>query len=284
MEPVIGKDKNSTAVLITCFNRKVRTVNCIKSLLSIDDRLDIYLVDDGSYDGTSDEIYFRFPNVNIIKGDGDLYWNRGMHLAWSNALKNNYDFFLWLNDDVLLYEFALDELRECSKLNNDCAIICGLVENAGSTKTIYGGFDRNKDLVEVNGFMNEINLMHGNVVLVPRFVCQSIGILDKFFKHDLGDIDYGLRAQKKGINIFSSRRAIAEGEINKICRVRLNQTTILKRFKRLYSPLGSPPVIDFYFRSRHKGISNALANFIFLHFINLIPDRINKILFKNKYT
>ena len=44
------------AVLITCFNRIDKTINCLDSLYnskSIDDYLiDVYLVDDGSTDGT----------------------------------------------------------------------------------------------------------------------------------------------------------------------------------------------------------------------------------------
>ena len=40
-----------------------------------------------------------FPQVHIIKGDGNLFWNRGMYMAWQAAIKEkDYDFYLWLND------------------------------------------------------------------------------------------------------------------------------------------------------------------------------------------
>jgi hypothetical protein len=33
--------------------------------------------------------------VHVIEGSGNLYWNRGMHLAWSEAVKSNkhFDYF-----------------------------------------------------------------------------------------------------------------------------------------------------------------------------------------------
>ena len=65
--------------------------------------LDIYLVDDGSNDGTNESVSKLFPMVNIILGDGTLFWNKGMRLAWKTAAeKQDYEFYLWLNDDVLL--------------------------------------------------------------------------------------------------------------------------------------------------------------------------------------
>ena len=56
--------------------------------------LKVFLVDDGSTDGTSQAIKEKFPQVNII--NGNLYWSRGMHIAWEKAIIDdlNYDFYL----------------------------------------------------------------------------------------------------------------------------------------------------------------------------------------------
>lgn len=126
--------------------------------------------------------------------------------------------------------------------------------------------------------------MNGNVVLIPKSFYEVLGNLDPAFHHDLGDVDYGLRAKKNGVGVFTSRTAVASGEKNHFCRVRLNHSNLLNRFKKLYSPLGSPPLIDFYFRKKHFGLLNATLNFIYLHFINVIPDKIIEKLFGNKYT
>jgi len=98
----------SIAVLITCHNRLEKTKACIhsfyNSILPENYLFDIFLVDDGSTDGTSETIKKEFEQVNVIQGNGNLYWAGGMRLAWQTALqKQKFDAFLLLNDDVILH-------------------------------------------------------------------------------------------------------------------------------------------------------------------------------------
>ncbi|NEU10253.1 glycosyltransferase family 2 protein [Flavihumibacter sp. R14] len=271
------------AVLLTCFNRRESSLKCIKQLLHFNQDVDIFLVDDNSSDGTSKAISDQYPQVNLIKGTGNLFWTRGMYLAWENATKD-YNYYLWLNDDVVLYENCFKELFECVKLTNDMALISGVIETAEKNRILYGGTDENKKLITPNGKLNPITNMNGNVVLIPKYVYNKLGKLDPKLHHDLGDVDYGLRAKANGIGVFTTRIAIASGEKNDFCRVRLNNSSLFQRFKKLYSPLGSNPLIDFYFRKKHFGFSNAALNFLFLHFINIVPDKIMLKLFGEKYT
>jgi hypothetical protein len=125
--------------------------------------------------------------------------------------------------------------------------------------------------------------MNGNVVLVPKYVFKQLGNLDPKFHHDLGDVDYGLRALKNGIRVCTTRKTIACGTPNPISRMRLNNVSISERFQRLYSPLGSNPWINFHFRKRHKGLINASIYFIFQHVLNTIPDSVNTLVFKQRY-
>lgn len=271
------------AVLLTCFNRKEKTINCLNELFKLKSNLDVYLVDDGSTDGTNEAVLKQFPQVNLIKGTGNLFWNKGMNLAWEHAAKNDYDYYLWLNDDVIIYENCFDELFSCAELTENKAIISGIIETSDKKDTLYGGYDSNKNLIKPNGELNSIRNMNGNVVIVPKKVYKVLGNLDVHYHHDLGDVDYGLRAQNKGIGVYTTRIAIASGDKNDICRVRQNNTTILKRFKKLYSPLGANPKIIFYYRNKYFGFINAVFYFAFLHFINIIPDKLNKLIFGNRY-
>ena len=99
------------AVLLTVFNRKDKTLECLKRLYSqlpINGyQVDVYLTDDGCTDGTSEAVASQFPEVHIIQGSGNLYWNRGMYAAWREAAKNDYDYYLWLNDDTYVYSNML---------------------------------------------------------------------------------------------------------------------------------------------------------------------------------
>lgn len=274
---------NNLAVLMTCFNRKENTVRCIKRLYEITTNVDIYLVDDNSTDGTYESVQKIFPNVNLLKGTGDLYWSRGMRFAWENARKKNYQFYLWLNDDVVLYHNCLAEIFECSSIKEHKAIIAGIIEDEHKNEILYGGKCANKELLNPDGNINPIVYLNGNFVLIPDIVFQALGNIDHKFHHDLGDADYGLSAIRNKIGVFTTRCAVGYGFKNPICRVRKNGTGIKQRFKKLYSPLGSPPFINFYYRRKHFGIINATVYYIFLHFLNVIPDSLNRLLFGSKY-
>lgn len=125
--------------------------------------------------------------------------------------------------------------------------------------------------------------MNGNVVLVPRGVFEVLGNLDPVLHHDLGDVDYGYRAARAGIPVYTTRTVVGSCDRNEICRVRQENSTVSRRFKRLYSPLGSNPRINFYFRRKHHGLMNAVLYYAHLHVINLLPDKIIRLAFGARY-
>lgn len=273
---------NNIAVLLTCHNRRETTRTCLKRLFEIRSDLDVFCVDDGSNDGTAQMIANEFPQVELIAGDGNLFWSRGMRLAWVTARKKKeYDYYFWLNDDLELYANAFDELLECSRLVKGQAVITGLVEEKTSHKVIYGGSDAAKRMIAANGELNEVTFLNGNFVIVPRYVFDKIGFLDERFHHDLGDVDYGLTAKEQGMEVYTSRCYIGGTDValrSKHMRIRLDNANVFKRFKRLYSPLGSNPFITFYFKRKHQGLMNALTFFVYVHIINLLPDAVwNKV-------
>lgn len=272
------------AAILTVHNRKEKTLNCLSRLISICPEVDIYLTDDGSTDGTSEEIKARFPKVSIQKGDGHLFWNRGMLLSWEVARKENYDYYLWLNDDTLLYPNFLEELFACQQMISKPCIVSGLIEDLETKKIIYGGSSEQKVLISSSTTPQRIHSLNGNVVLIPKEVVDTIGILDPRLHHDLGDVDYGFRCKQAGFGVYSTRKAVAAGWINDYCRIRKWGTTISKRFKRLYSPLGSPPAITFYFRKKHFGVIHAISFLLYIFTLNVLPDSIVKYCFGKRYS
>lgn len=271
------------AAILTCFNRKDKTDKCLNSLFRIIPDCDAYVTDDNSTDGTTEMICKKYPQTTIIKGTGRLFWSRGMYTAWKEALKEKYDYYLWLNDDVELYPFFWEELMLCNQLGTHKCIVTGLIETFDKTEILYGGTDAYKRLLGESEQPQEVTNMNGNVVLVPQSVVDEIGIIDPVFHHDLGDIDYGLTAIKHNIKVLTTRRAVAAGDKNHFCRVRKWGTTLRQRLKKLHSPLGSPPYINFYFRKKHYGIANATIYFLYLYAINFMPDWMVENIWGNAY-
>ena len=193
----------SIAVLLTVFNRKEKTLQCLGNLykqLPIQGySIDIYLTNDGCTDGTPEAIAQKFPEVEIIHSKGNLFWNRGMYTAWEEATKRKeYDYYLWLNDDTFIYPDSISRLLNDSISVKDEAIICGATCSEKDGKPTYGGRNNN-GIIPPNGSLQICQHFNGNVVLIPRYVYQRIGNLDYTYSHALGDFDYGLRAEKLGI-------------------------------------------------------------------------------------
>jgi GT2 family glycosyltransferase len=101
------------AILMTCFNRRDVTLLCLQKLFEqIDiEKVEIYLVDDASSDGTQKAVRQNFPTVHLLGGNGRLFWNGGMRIAFAAAMERGFDAYLWLNDDSLLYPDAFKIFR-----------------------------------------------------------------------------------------------------------------------------------------------------------------------------
>lgn len=202
------------AVLMTCHNRVEKTTACLKALYAqkTDKNINyhIFLVDDGSTDGTADAVRKKYPDATIILGDGSLFWNRGMHLAFQAALKSKCDYFLWLNDDTFLYEDAIDTMlsvyEELKQKGRDKSIVAASTKDPETGAFSYGGYRLRKNvlnpldlyLVEPENTAVPVVTFCGNCVLIPMAVADVVGNMDPEYQHRWGDVDYGLRARKKG--------------------------------------------------------------------------------------
>lgn len=223
MQPV------NLAVLLTCFNRKQKTLACLEALfnqeLPADVSLTTYLVDDASTDGTREAVHQSYPQVKIFPGNGNLFWNGGMRLAFSEAMKDDPDYYLWLNDDTILYPETISQLLATSyqlaQQGETNAVVSGSTCDPHTGQTTYGGVVRSNPfhpfryrLLEPTQAAQPCDTMHGNCVLIPRSVVQAIGNLDPTFFHYAADWDYGLRARQKGCTVWIAPGHLATCSLN----------------------------------------------------------------------
>ncbi|MBD2773264.1 glycosyltransferase family 2 protein [Iningainema tapete] len=205
------------AVIMTCHNRRAKTLTCLEALykqeLPSDVESQVYLVDDGSTDGTKEAVRACYPAVKVLLGNGNLFWNGGMRLAFASAIKSDYDYYLWLNDDTLLYPNALNTLLKTSRLLIDQgyerAIVIGSTQDPETGVFTYGGMVRKSRWhplqfapLEPSEEAKPCLTMNGNCVLIPRSVVKAVSNLDEAFTHSIGDIDYGLRSQQQGCSVW----------------------------------------------------------------------------------
>ncbi len=201
-----------TAVVIATRNRVRVTRDFLDSLatqqgLGRQCILQVYACDDGSIDGTAELLEAR-SNINVVRGDGSLYWGGAMHLAMSRAIEDKPDYILWANDDITLLPSAIKRMLDDSKsIPSTPCIVAGTLLGTNGEVT-YGGYTRRpgwRIYLKRAPCGTRIDAFNGNLVLIPRDVYSKLGPNDPLLPHTLGDIEYGLRnIASGGVNISSS--------------------------------------------------------------------------------
>lgn len=236
------------AVLLTTYNRREKTVACLKSLraqtLPANVRLQVFLTDDASKDGTPEAVRSIYPDAYIFHGNGSLYWAGGMRNTWREAMKHNPDGYLLLNDDTVLKPQAVAVLiNQC--MDGQKPVIClGSTCDAQSGEISYGGWKlrRKGYWKSTRTYSDKLYLDcdfgNANIMLVPRSVVEKIGILSDHFTHSLADYDYTLNAKKAGIAVRVAPGFLGHCTDDHGNNWKGTNTTLRERLQYLKSPKG----------------------------------------------
>lgn len=215
------------AVILTCFNRKDKTLSCLTGLFNAQDTynagidnqvyIEVFLTDDGCTDGTADEVSKTFPEkkIHILKSAGNLFWARGMCYAWKEAMKRHteWDYYLLLNDDTAMNGCCFSELfstiEYCTENYGMQGVISGLTcDSKDSSIITYGGdvilnkLNGNSVRLGRSSHPQLVDITNANILLVPRSVVDKIGIFYDGYKHGWADNDYSLLARRKNIPVL----------------------------------------------------------------------------------
>ena len=247
------------AVLMTCFNRKGKTIACLSSLeqshsmAKSDIDIEIFLTDDGCTDGTSEAINklnLKFP-IFIQKGDGQLFWNGGMIVAWKAALeRGGFDGYLWLNDDSIILPDFWNDLSVADEVSisqyGKRGIYVGSTRDMDDGSFTYGGFNFINKWTLKDEFIHPnhkdfqpCQCAHGNITYISQDVVDKMGIFYDGYIHGAGDHDYTYRAYKKGFPILIMPNYAGECENDHLKKeINVSEMTLKQRWAYFEHPLG----------------------------------------------
>lgn len=247
----------SIAVLLTCHNRKAKTLKCLEHLYialnsyknSNELTIKVYLTDDGSSDGTSLAVLDKYPKTTIIQGSGNLFWANGMISSWQNAQKGQYDGYLLLNDDTIVYPYVFEELfrahKHCVTNYKKTGIYIGATENDSKELTYSGAIVTNyllasiKVVVPDGSTYQKCDFGNANIMLVHKDVIKKIGILSQGYSHGKADYDYTMKAKKANIPSIICPNICGNCDYDHDhSYVGWETKNVFERKKSLYSPTG----------------------------------------------
>lgn len=255
---------------MTSFNRRSATLACLARFESAARQAGLepnaVLVDDGSTDGTAAAVREQYPWVDVMVGDGSLFWNRGMHQAQARVMGQTPDYLLWLNDDTELLPDSISRLLETEHIlshkHGQPVMIVGSTADRGTGRLTYGGhvapqrwrpFTYQRAWHETQPV--ECHVVNGNVVLIPMQIAQTVGNLDPVFEHAMGDTDYALRTRAAGFRVFVAPGFVGHCSNNPaLGTYRDSSLPLSVRWKKMMSRKGLPPRSWGHFTRRHGGL------------------------------
>ncbi|WP_231597457.1 glycosyltransferase family 2 protein [Bacillus sp. SA1-12] len=261
-------NKVKIVAVLTCFNRREKTLKCIKSLneqvLPKDKIIDLKIVicDDCSTDGTQETILKQYPDVEFVKGTGDLFWARGMARATRAAEKHMPDFYLMINDDVEFQDKMLEVmLKSYDSIGDTMCAVVGSTKDSNSVKLTYGGamwngkaFKEKTVMVEPKYPCAKCNLSNWNCFLIPRSLYEKVGEIDSYYEHSRADYDYSLRIVRKGYNVYVAYNFIGYCSRNSIKNTwQDNSLPFMKRIKALHKRTGMPIKSSWHYYRKFYG-------------------------------
>jgi hypothetical protein len=227
------------SIIIVNYNTKEHLLKCIESTLRQIKEISyvVFVIDNGSTDGSADEVQRLYPSINLIRNERNNGFARAVNQGLKMALDSQYH--LILNSDVVLSDNYLKRLVEFLDNHPQSAIVTGqLLDLDGSLqhsfdniptlfselvgKSILRFFSPKKycskrlsnvgvvecsgrDEVkqdELNNRFIEVESVIGAAMLVRQKAIADVGFIDEDYFLFLEETDWCYRMRQKGWLIY----------------------------------------------------------------------------------
>ncbi len=212
------------SVVIVNWNTRKLLHDCLNSVFqeTKECRLEVWVVDNNSPDGSAEMVAKDFPEVKLIANKDNVGFAPANNQALSLCTG---DYILLLNPDTVVLAGAIDKMAYWYKANENKQlgiVTCKLLNADGSLqKSVNPFYSFWSTLLEnrfLSGFLSrfksssrileshwehdkikDIDWAYGAVMFFSRKVFDTIGLLDERFYIYAEEIDYFMRIRKAGL-------------------------------------------------------------------------------------
>ena len=237
-------------VVVPVFNRKSLTERFLYCLRQQTVRnFEVIVVDDGSTDGTPELIAQQFSEVQLLRGDGNLWWTGAINVGIRHALARaaTDDAILVINDDleissnylVNLYRVWTSTPRTligsvAVDINNPEIIVDGgtLVNWWTAKITNLNSGRRLSDFAKDHYL--DVSVLPGRGTLIPVRVFRHIGLYNDKHYQQTGDQELTVRARRVGYRLIVSYAAVVKSHTKASCAINVADSYSLTDAKKYF--------------------------------------------------
>jgi GT2 family glycosyltransferase len=206
----------NVCIILVNWNQRDDIVECLQSISKIDyDNYKVVISDNGSRDGSVEEIERLFPEALIIQNRRNLGYSAANNVAIEWAIKNNYKYVFLLNSDTVVHPKMLNEIVGAAEREDAYGVVGPMVLSYYESDRISfagGKFDlklgKEKHIFENMNYKNvslaplECDYITGCAMLLRISALTETGLFDdKLFMY-CEDTDLCLRMKQKGLRIL----------------------------------------------------------------------------------
>lgn len=204
-------DPKVTCVVLTWNGRDV-LMECLEALKAVSyPCLDVVVSDNGSTDGSIEDVRSRFPSVTVLENGRNLRWSGGNNVGIEHAMAHGADYVLLLNNDTVVAPEFVGELVRAGEADETIGVlgpkiyyhdrprviwyaggvvslVTGIVKHRGIREEDHGQYDEPAD----------VDYVTGCALMIKRAVVETIGLIDPSYLAYAEDTDYSLRAHQAG--------------------------------------------------------------------------------------
>jgi GT2 family glycosyltransferase len=198
------------AIVIPTHNGLDHTRRCLASLAQHAPNIPVYVVDDGSVDGTA-EFLEAAAGVTRIEGTGNLWWSGSVNIGCRAAVAAGAKRILLLNNDNIVGERLVEELAAAHQVTDGCVSAPVLRQwdgTRGKIVTAGGILDwtrrgislraAGEEFVPVDR-LEDVDWLPGAPLFFGVDLYEALdGFDDQHFPQYRGDVDFTARARSAG--------------------------------------------------------------------------------------
>lgn len=227
--PLTAQKHCEISIVILNWNQYDDTAECLRSLRHVHHPpFEIYLVDNGSIDGSPEKLVAEFPEVRIVRNTENLGYAEGNNVGIRKALESGANFILLLNNDTVVHAEFLAELMKVADREPTAGILGAKVVYYDRPDLLWalGGnllqpfarirmLGRDRPVADVGSSVGEFDHVPGATMFVRSEVFRRQGLLDRNYFLNWEDAEFCIRAKKAGWRVLGVPNSVVLHKVSR---------------------------------------------------------------------